>query len=137
MKKSKKYYFFSVIVMCVSLIICVSAANATVDGISEADTPISDASMVLTSIDPINVDQGYENGDVSNNYAKLFNETSINLKRVNGCAPLHYAAYFNHLDLLKGILKGNPDINALSNDGFTPLFIASEYGYVDNTLYSE
>jgi hypothetical protein len=55
----------------------------------------------------------------------------------NGCpnssesAPLHYAAYKDHKDVVELLLANHADPNATNNDGYTPLRWAMHEGHTD------
>jgi len=51
-------------------------------------------------------------------------EADINIRDADGYAPLHIAALYRNHDNLAAILKANPDIDAISAEGDTPLLVA-------------
>ena len=49
----------------------------------------------------------------------------------NGATPLHYAAWYYHIEIARLLLQNGADVNAKSNYGNTPLHWAASYGHVD------
>ncbi|KAM9904958.1 hypothetical protein OXX69_007369 [Metschnikowia pulcherrima] len=54
------------------------------------------------------------------------NEFSANAKDPNGYTPIHAAASYGHLDLLKMLVSNGGDINIQDNEGDTPLHHAED-----------
>ncbi|KAM9937644.1 hypothetical protein OXX80_002812 [Metschnikowia pulcherrima] len=54
------------------------------------------------------------------------NEFSANAKDANGYTPIHAAASYGHLDLLKMLVSNGGDINIQDNEGDTPLHHAED-----------
>lgn len=54
------------------------------------------------------------------------NEFSANAKDPNGYTPIHAAASYGHLDLLKLLVSNGGDINIQDNEGDTPLHHAED-----------
>ena len=42
-----------------------------------------------------------------------------------GCTPLHDAAEYSHLEIAEMLINRAPDMNALANNGDTPLDLAN------------
>ncbi|KAH9012827.1 ankyrin repeat-containing domain protein [Lactarius deliciosus] len=42
--------------------------------------------------------------------------------------PLHYAAYYGHLEVVRLLLEHNAEVNSQDDNGYTPLFCASQQG---------
>ncbi|OJH31527.1 Phosphocholine transferase AnkX [Wolbachia endosymbiont of Armadillidium vulgare] len=57
--------------------------------------------------------------------------TVMNMKDSSGWAPLHYAVYYNALDVVKFLVNKGADINAKDKDSRTPLDLATRKGYLD------
>jgi hypothetical protein len=60
--------------------------------------------------------------------AKDFN---IHIKDKNGANILHYLSQYSNVELLERVLKMKLDINAVNNEGSTPLHIAIKGGHLD------
>lgn len=52
-----------------------------------------------------------------------------------GWTPLHLATYFGHRSVMELLLKRNTDINAINDNGDTPLHKAAFIGREVNILY--
>ncbi|XP_017839750.1 myotrophin [Drosophila busckii] len=64
----------------------------------------------------------------SNNEAKVNDE-------IKGRFPIHYAADFGHLNVLKYLIKEGADINKKDKHGITPLLAAVWEGHTDCVEY--
>jgi len=49
----------------------------------------------------------------------------VNAKDKYGCTPLHDAAEYSHLEIAEMLINRAPDMNALDNNGDTPLDLAN------------
>ena len=49
----------------------------------------------------------------------------MNAKDKYGCTPLHDAAEYSHLEIAEMLIDRAPDMNALDNNGDTPLDLAN------------
>ena len=49
----------------------------------------------------------------------------MNAKDNYGCTPLHDAAEYSHLEITEMLIDRAPDMNALDNNGDTPLDLAN------------
>ena len=49
----------------------------------------------------------------------------MNAKDDYGCTPLHDAAEYSHLEITEMLIGRGPDMNALDNNGDTPLDLAA------------
>ncbi|XP_074553826.1 myotrophin [Halichoeres trimaculatus] len=63
-------------------------------------------------------------GDLDEVKAKLVTAEDVNRTLDGGRKPLHYAADYNHSDVLLYLLSKGADINAIDRHGFTPLLCA-------------
>jgi ankyrin repeat protein len=59
------------------------------------------------------------------------NPALVNAKDGSGYTPLHWAAYYGHMDVADFLLTNSADVNAKSNVGWTPLHDAAAYGHMD------
>ena len=55
----------------------------------------------------------------------------INAKDRSGFTPLHHAALWNKLDIVKLLIANGADVNAKDNTGYTPLHWAAMHGHLD------
>lgn len=65
---------------------------------------------------------GYKNRILIN---ILIDKVDIHIRNVQGWAAIHKAASMNDVETLKLLLERGEDINAVDNDGYTPLMIAA------------
>ncbi len=70
-----------------------------------------------------------KNGDIKQVKA-LLEKSYPNSRDNNGCAPLHFACYNGHIEVVRTLLlKNDIDINIADNDGSTPLHYACKLGH--------
>jgi ankyrin repeat protein len=48
---------------------------------------------------------------------------NVNSKNSNGCTPLHIAAFYGHVSVVKCLSELGAKIDEKNNDGATPFFI--------------
>ncbi|VVC27472.1 Latrotoxin, C-terminal domain,Serralysin-like metalloprotease, C-terminal,Ankyrin repeat-containing [Cinara cedri] len=84
---------------------------------------------------------GVYNGDVNllNDIFQILSDkgTIINTKDSSDWTPLHYAVYYNALDVVKFLVNKGSDINAKNKDDKTPLDIAKDKGHNNIVEYLE
>jgi ankyrin repeat protein len=54
---------------------------------------------------------------------------------MNGFRPLHIAAYYGHLEIVKALIARHVDMNAVTNDGQTALGVARRKKYPSIVSY--
>ena len=62
---------------------------------------------------------------------KLLETTEISCQDSEGFTSLHYAAAGNNILILKLLISKGAKINCVSKNGCTPLYVASQSGYID------
>jgi len=87
-------------------------------------------SFTARSSEPIHVATAENN---TNTIINLLSEgTDIDTAEINqGCAPLHWAAYFNRREAAKFLLEHGADVNVRNYYGMTPLHYAALCGHYD------
>jgi ankyrin repeat protein/predicted phosphodiesterase len=65
------------------------------------------------------------------NMAIIENKADINAKIVEGNTPLHEAAFYEYIDIIKLLIDKGADINAKTNRQETPLHIAITKNHID------
>ena len=72
-------------------------------------------------------------GDIKRVEALLLssNGADANKQDNDGEAPLHWAAYKDHLEIVKLLLANHADANWQDNDGKTPLHCAAHNGHLE------
>jgi uncharacterized protein len=68
------------------------------------------------------------NGDTKEALALLDRNTDVNQSQSDGTTMLHWAIYYNDLDLVKQLLRRDADVNARNEYGATPLSQAAITG---------
>lgn len=53
----------------------------------------------------------------------------VNRKDEDQLAPLHYAARYNHRDVVQMLVERKADVNGAGEDGMTPLHFAARSGF--------
>ncbi|MFP3234226.1 MAG: ankyrin repeat domain-containing protein [Sulfolobaceae archaeon] len=66
------------------------------------------------------------NGDLIKVQTALEKGANPNAKNKYGSTPLHYAAYFGHVDVVKILPKRGADPRSADNDGLIPLDYAKD-----------
>jgi len=58
-------------------------------------------------------------------------KADVNCKGEEGWTPFHFACMSGNMDLVKFLLKNQPDIDMETKHKFTALHIAAQHGFVD------
>ena len=76
---------------------------------------------------------------ISTELTKLLDTVDIHSTDAEGFTALHYAASSNNIQCLKLLIGKGAKINCTSKNGCTPLYVASQSGYIDtvNELIGE
>jgi len=72
-----------------------------------------------------------ENGE-DEKVKELLEKIDINTQDSDGSSPLHYAAYYGNLDLLKFLVEKGAKVDILNREGKTPLMFATLMGQTES-----
>ena len=64
------------------------------------------------------------------NQSKFYAKNEINPRRKDGMTPVHFAAFYGHVDLFMYLADHLEDIFPLDNDGTSPLVYAAQNGHL-------
>ena len=54
---------------------------------------------------------------------------NVNLADGSGWTPLHWAAYYGHVDVVQALMSSGADISFENDEGHTPLYVARRHGH--------
>ncbi len=75
--------------------------------------------------------EGCKEGDFNKVRLAINFGAEVRAKDNNGWTPLHYASYYNHIEIAKLLIERGTDVNAKGNGGGrTPLHVASTYNSI-------
>jgi hypothetical protein len=70
-------------------------------------------------------------GDAARVRELLRKGANVNARTENGITPLHWAAFWGHVDFVRLLLEHGAEVNAREENGWTPLHVAALTGHAE------